>query len=62
MREAQGRLNGDPLRDMPCPRICEKATLQIIHVKESQTKSSEMIQAAGFLGRDGSEDTKDKAT
>ena len=25
-------------------------------------KSSEMIQAAGFLGRDGSEDTKDKTT
>ena len=40
----------------------EKATLQIIQVKESQMKSTEMIQAAGFLGRDGSEDTKDKAT
>ena len=67
-REAQGRLNGDSLKDMPMSQNLqiwvhpEKATLQIIHVKESQIKSSEMIQAGGFLGKDGSEDTKDKAT
>ena len=68
LREAQGRLNGDPMKNMPMSQNLwilfhpEKATLQIIQVKESQMKSSEMIQAAGFLGRDGSEDTKAKAT